>query len=555
MIPMSTPKFCSNCGTGLQEGAKFCASCGTPVPKASTPAPGLSDPAAEAPDADASGGEAKAAADEPKAAPAPKEAPKPKAEAKPAAAPKAGDEQGGGKFKDPLASVLDDDDDDDYDLSDDALGMPDGDDPLAGSKSGPPVGLIAGGVFAVIVLGAIGYIAADDELNARFQCNVLGKRDKCITEEDRLYKLELEKKKEELALMAHRYGGFDLNFAPEDQTGFTIVQKRFEESREDFIKRVKDGGADKRVLKETKTGIGTKGKKNDEGAVKLFVRFKADANGESTFVPKPPKITPLEGATVDEKTGELSAKKIETEKLLLPVSLPELPLLEREQYTPEGEHLKAADDVERFKKECDAKLAKLKAEAEEGETVDDSICEPTTKAISTYAYEIKLFTPPSHDLMNPDAPREPPYYSRNILFYDEPVPPGLNIKKLEEQTIDNPKDELEGEFEARWTVKKFKRRPDGRFTIENASFDLLPKPRTISTRYMWLLKEIHCLKKTKEFQGKPENLQNEAIELLWEQKAFGDAKKKIAQSLDNDEEFVAKRDEELKTHECPEAVE
>ncbi|MCB9738038.1 MAG: zinc ribbon domain-containing protein [Deltaproteobacteria bacterium] len=475
---MSSPKFCMDCGAKLAEGAKFCASCGAKVappaeaaPAAEEKAPRDETPAADAPAASAP----EAESDRPAA---------PSLDAAPAAPAKEPEDDDGDAFKDPVAALLASDDDDDADH----LEMPEGESGKQGFK------LSMGGIiliaFVVIVVGIIATIASSDELSARFQCNVLGKRSACITEEDRLFEIEQAEKKEEIELMTHHYGGFDLNFTPEKETSFTIRQHRYEEDRKEFVKRIREGATDSRVRKTTRVGAYSE-KKGTDGVIKGNVAF-ADGAKEPTYAPTKGK------------------------DIVLPLSLPELPLLEREQVDGNGKRL-SADDI--------AKIEKAKENPEldgEGKPVRKPELKVKTLAISTWVYEIELTAPG--------------FKPRKIVFFEAPAPPDIDVKKLEEEGI---------------TVRPFKRRPDGRFIIDNASFDLLPEPRTLWTRYVQAQKEIYCLQQTAEYKGKSDQGKADAEALLWEQKAFTQEILDIAHQNDEDPEWIKYREEQFKGYVCP----
>ncbi len=479
---MSTPKFCSACGASLAEAARFCAGCGAQVGETASPAaaPAAQEPARDRPSAPSL--DIVPAASAPAAAKATVSAPavaakRPAAQSRLAA----------------LASS-DDDDDDDDDTSaalDDALPRPEASREQSGEKKPLPVGLIAMGSFiGVIAIGAI-VIASDDELNARFRCNILGKRDACITEEDRMFEIEQQTKKEEIELMTHHYGGFDLSFTPANEVSFTIRQHRYEEDRADFVKRIREGGPDKRVRKSTKAGVYAE-KKQPDGIIKGTVAFTGDNPAQVTYQPQPSKT------------------------IVLPLALPELPLLEREQVDGNGKRLTLEDIAaiekakENPKKDADGRLVKSPK------------LEIKTLALSTWAYEIELTAPG--------------YKPRKVLFYEAPAPPDVDLKKME----------AEG-----FASRAFKRKPDGRFIIDNAAFDLLPEPRTLWTRYIQAQKEIHCMKLSAEYKGKTPEAQKAAEELMWEQKAFTKEIMEIAQQNDADPEWMKYRDEQFKGYVCP----
>ncbi|MCO4761543.1 MAG: zinc ribbon domain-containing protein [Myxococcales bacterium] len=478
---MTTPKFCSNCGTSLSSGAKFCADCGTPVPTAAEPA--AAEPTAAANEEPAN---------EPKAdAPAAPDLSAAPAEAAPAKKPApAAATAADGSYKDPVASLLagGDDDDDDDDLSD-HLDLPGG--TSDGGKKSLPLGLIAMlGLVAVLVGGGV-FISSDDELNARFRCNIMGEKSACITEEDRLWEIEQQEKKEEMELMTHHYGAFDLSFTPETDASFTLVQKRYEEGRKDFVKRIREGAADKRTFKEKKIGVYSTGK-SVEGVIKGQIKFSKNAPSDVTFKPE------------------------EGKALVLPLSLADLPLLEREQADGNGKRL-TAEDIEKLEKERDTKGADAKK---------DPRFKVKTQALSTWIYEIHISAKG--------------FKPRSVVFYEAPLAPGIDRKKME--------------TEGNVTFRAFKRRPDGKFVIENASFDLLPEPRTLWTRYIQGLKEVHCLQKTKAYKARDEQGQKDAEALLWEQKAFNKVLMEIAHQNDEDPEWIKYKEEQFKGYKCPEMV-
>ncbi len=484
---MSTPKFCSQCGSPLTEGAKFCASCGNPTAASAAPAaPAEESPA---PSEEPSNEKKAGAPDAPDlSAPAPEKAkPAEKKADKPAE--KKADEGKKSAYVDPVAALLaGGDDDDDDDLSD-HLDLPDGD--VGGGKKAPPVGLIALIGFVAVIGGGGAFIAADDELNSRFRCNILGEKSACVTEEDRLWEIEQQEKKEEMELMTHHYGGFDLSFTPESDASFTLVQKRYEEARGDFVKRIREGATDKRTFKEKKVGVYSTGK-SVEGVIKGRIKFSANAPSDVTFKPEQGKA------------------------LVLPLSLSELPLLEREQVDGNGKRLNA-DDIEKLEKERDAKGADAKK---------DPRYRVKTQALSTWVYEIHISAKG--------------YKPRSVVFFEPPLPPDINRKKMEE--------------EDKVTFRPFKRHPDGKFVIENATFDLLPEPRTLWTRYIQAQKEIFCLQKTKEYQARDEQGKKDAEALLWEQKAFTKVLLEIAHQNDEDPEWIKYKEEQFKDYKCPELV-
>jgi hypothetical protein len=466
---MSTPKFCPACGQPLAVGAKFCAECGKPIIAA-------------------------AAAQAEKHAPAPAESkpepkPEPKAEAKPAAReaqlPAASDDDAphhrshashsGGHFDDPMATILDGKDDDHH--SDD-LGPPDPSESVK-TKRPVPVGLIALLLFVVFLGGLMTYVFGDEERSAAIQCRVLGRKDKCETDADKRFALEQQEKREENDLMGHHYGFFDLSVGPDDAAALlrlTIVQKRYEETRKDFVGRIRDGGDDKRAAKDTKTGAYIPGKSAD-GQAKGAIAFTGQP-GSLTWEPKP------------------------GQKLLMPLTLQNLPLLEKEQTDGTGKRLTAAD-VERVSKE----LENLPRD-EDGHVIYDDAHKIRTSDLSSWIYEIYL--------------EAPGYKGRKVLFYEHPGPPDVNLKQLETQG---------------WTVRKFKRAPDGRWVIDNAAFDLLEEPLTIRGRYLRVLKELHCVRQTADYKGKSDQGKKDAEDLIWEQLAMTRERREVAEANDKLETY------------------
>jgi hypothetical protein len=474
---MTKPKFCSKCGNPLSVGSSFCSECGAPISVQAT-APKVAEeasaatPATEAPDLDV--GEAPAAAPE-------MEAPAEDVEA-PAPAPDPDDHH-----DDSIAAMLTVSDDDDLD---DHLAMPD--DGEGPPKREVPLGTIALACFFAVIVAMAVIISSNDELSARFQCNILGDRAKCVTEADKLWEIEQAEKREEIELMTHHYGGFDLAFSPETDTSFTLRQLRYEEKRDDFVKRVREGADDRRELKQTKPGVYSTGK-GKEGVIKGLIRFSANAPATVTYKPERGK------------------------ELVLPLSLSELPLLEREQIDGNGKRL-SGDDIK--------KLEELKNEAkrdELGRPIYGPELKVRTMAISTWIYEVELAAPG--------------YHTRKVVFYEPPIAPGIDMKKLEK--------------EEKVSFKAFKRRPDGRFVIDNASFDLLPEPKTIRIKYIQVLKELHCLRLSREYMGRSEQRKKDAEELIWEQKAFTPELKDIAHQNDEDPEWLAYKESEFKGYECP----
>ncbi|HAN30631.1 MAG TPA: hypothetical protein DCQ06_03445 [Myxococcales bacterium] len=390
------------------------------------------------------------------------------------------------EYQDPVAALLaggDDDDDDDYMSVDD-------DDEVVGPK-GLPWGAMALVGFATFIIGSALFIGSSEELNARFRCQVLNDRGACVTKEDKIWAIEQQAKKEEMELMTHHYGAFDLSFSPESDASFTLVQKRYEEARDDFVKRIREGAEDKRSFKEKKVGVYSTGK-SVEGVIKGRIKFSTNPPSEITFQPEQGKA------------------------LVLPLSLADLPLLEREQVDGNGKRL-TAEDVIKLEKERDIAPAEARK---------DSRYKVKTQALSTWVYEIHISAKG--------------FKPRSIVFFEAPLPPDIDRKKLEtEQKI---------------TFRSFSRRPDGKFVIENATFDLLPEPRTLWTRYIQALKEIHCLQKTKEYKARDEQGQKDAESLLWEQKAFTQELLDIAHQNDEDPEWLKYKEEQFKGYKCPELV-
>ena len=485
---MSTPKFCMGCGGGLKAGAKFCAECGAqvvePAAEATESSESASSPVAAAP-------AAKAEASKPAAAPASataatEESKRPSAPSLGAPAPVAPVDPKAAGYKGSLASLIGSERDDD-DAVADHLELPkDGAVPV---KRGLAVGSYVLIGFLVVILGAALFIGNNEELNARFRCNVMGQRASCVTEADRIFEIEQAEKKEEIELMIHHYGGFDLNYTPENDSSFTVRQHRYEEPRADFVKRIREGAADARVRKITKVGVYSE-KKGEDGIIKGMVAF-AESGAAVTYTPTVGK------------------------HIVLPLSLTELPLLEREQVDGNGKRL-SADDVARIEKAKEVPVI-----GDDGRPVQVKI-KVKTLAISTWVYEIALTAPG--------------YKPRTVMFYENPVPPDLDVKKLEAEGI---------------TMRPFKRRPDGRFVIDNASFDLLPEPRTLWTRYVQTLKEIHCLQQSVEYKGKSDQGKTDAESLLWEQKAFNAELIAIAHQNDEDPEWIAYKEEQFKGYSCP----
>lgn len=483
---MSTPKFCMECGTSLSAGAKFCASCGAkveapaavpaaaeePKEEPATPEPAKSEPTKSEP------AKSEPAKDERPSAPSLEAAPP--AAAKPAVSQPVVTEPAPKRAA--VSDLISSDDDE----GDDQLAMPAGS-TEAGDKAPKPIGLFVMIGFVVAVIGVGVFIGSNEELNARFRCNVLGNKAACITEEDRLFEIEQAEKKEEIELMAHHYGGFDLSFTPENETSFTIRQHRYEEPRADFVKRIREGGTDTRLRKVTKVGVYSE-KKLPDGVIKGNVAFSAEGGATVTYQP------------------------VQGKSLVLPLALPELPLLEREQVDGNNKPL-SIDDI--------AAIEKAKEAGGENAPKKNEL-KVKTVAVSTWVYEIELSATG--------------YKPRKVFFYEAPMPPDLDVKKLE----------AEGH-----SVRAFKRRPDGRFVIDNANFDLVPEPRTLWTRYIQAQKEIYCLQQSAEYKGKSDQGKADAEALLWEQKAFTKDLLDIAHQNDEDPEWLKYKEEQFKGYTCP----
>ena len=497
---MSTaPKFCAECGAPLTENAKFCAGCGKASAGASAAAPASAA--------------ASAAAPVPAAAPA---------VAKPAAA-DPGDAQG---------------------TDSDELPMPKGVDDTDQPTRPLPVALIAVSAVVLVVISMILYLATNHERMAAFQCRVLGQLDKCETEAMKLKKLERQKNEEEQQLMVSTIAQFDLLFAPKESTWITVVQKRYEEPRDDFVKRVRDSGPDNRKQVDIKFGE-YKQQSAKDGQVKGTIAFVTEAAWtashsspetkpalieeppppppappkpgdppppppELAFKPPPPPVPP---------TGPISWWPKKNQSLTLPMSVQNLPMLEKEQADGNGKRL-SADDVAKIIAAEEAGMLVNKP-AEDEDHKPDPAKNVKTMAVSTWIYEIRLWAPG--------------YEQRNIVFYDDPLPPDLNKKQLEAD---------------KWTVRKFKRMPDGKLVIDNAGFDLLPFPRTIQTRYLTVLKELHCLRLSKEFAAKSQQGKVDAEQLIWDQKAFTKEEQDVAKKNDGDPEFEAVKTEAIKQVKC-----
>lgn len=529
----TTPKFCPECGATLAEGAKFCAGCGTSVAAAAkvaeTPIP-KSD-VLDVPDPDDH------------------HAHKAK--------------HAGGKFEDPLAHLMDKDDDEDHShdtlAKEDALELPE--EATAPTKKELPIALIAMIALALLVAGVITKLVLDDELNARVQCNLLGKAEKCITAEDRQAELDAKEKDEEINLMTARYGQFDLNFDPPKDTSVLIVQKRYEEDRASFIGRVAGSVAckaqsdcptnyectgsdankkcivkagatgDNRVMKVKKIGDFKQLPKGEDGTSKGVISFLTEDAWKEKHAndPAPVAAAPAPPAKPDEpvapaivppppRTGPITYEPKPNKELQMPMSLATLPLLEKEQEDGNKKRLTADD----FKKIEEMKNAPKKDS--EGNIIKDPATRVKTVAVSTWVYEIEMTAPG--------------YLPRKVLFYDDPPPPDMDIKKLEKEG---------------WTTRKFKRTPDGKYLIDNAAFDLTPTPRVLVNRYMQYLQQSKCQQEAPEWKGKPDQGKKDSDDLLWEQLMFTKEKREIALKLEDDAEFKAYRDLVMKDYKCPKA--
>lgn len=549
------PKFCAECGGPLQAGAKFCPGCGART------VPDAASHAAAAP--------AVAAAEE-------------------VEVPKAGDHLGfshadhasGKNFADPLSEVLDHQGEDDHD---DQLGLPVKGDPAA--KRSLPMGMIAFGGLMALFAGMIAYITMDPIRSAAFQCNILGKKDMCETDEARKAKIEEAEAQQEQDLMVNRSGQFDLNFSPDEDASVLVVIKRYEEDRKSFIGRVTgsvpcteqadcpanykcdgappaegaknhvqrrctptNGIGDNRVFKEKKVGDVLLGKPDTQGVSKATVRFVTEetwrANHPLGSIKQPkynpaasmagPEVAVAAGQAAPEPemidvAGPLSwwphpATKTETaKKITLPMTLQTLPLLEKEQCAPVSAEKDAK--CERLNPEKIKEIEKKRdtpVKDAEGNIVADPTTRIKTTDLSTYTYEIELSAPG--------------YKSRKVLFFDDPAPPDVDTKKLEQEG---------------WTVRKFKRTPDGKFLIDNASFDLVPEPATLRIKYLSLLKNLQCLRLSPDFKGKTEALRLDAEERVKEENFFNRDKWAIAIENEKEPAFVEYKNKELKEYKCP----
>jgi len=169
----------------------------------------------------------------------------------------------------------------------------DGDDDVKPPKKGIPTGALMLGVFGVVIIGIIVTIATNPEYLARFQCQALGNKTKCVTEDDKLFDIDQRKLKEEDELMRNHYGSFDLNYSPPDKTTWTLKRVRYEEKRDDYISRIKKGGADQRVRK-------------DEKELKTF----APVVGKELVLP-----VPFQNLPVLEREQEVKGKRITQEEI------------------------------------------------------------------------------------------------------------------------------------------------------------------------------------------------------------------------------------------------
>ncbi len=545
-----SPKFCPACGHKLLPGAKFCPECGEKLDGAAAAT------VAAAPAAETVAAPAKAAAEP--AAPV-KAAAEPaaaaKAAAQPAAPAKAASPAAAAAKKDSIQALLGGSDHDDHEEDDGRLPHPGGhkvsddDAPMPKRRRGIPTPVIALGAAAVVIVSMGGYLATSSERMAAFQCHVLGKADKCETEQMRLNKLKKQKAEEEQQLMVPVMGAFDLSYGPKEIGWITIVQKRYEESRDEFVQRVRDNGPDSRKLVETRFGDYQLGKsKSEDGRRTGSIAFVSQEDwkgkhtgeaapalipdppppplkpGETPPPPPPPPAKPPEGpitwwpqaVTTKDATGK-ETKVLQ--EIALPISVQGVPMLEKEQADGTGKRLTAEAIADLQKKLETAPKPK------EGEEVKvDPSTEVKTVAVSTWTYEVHLWAPG--------------YYPRNILFYDDPLPPDQDKKKLEAD---------------KWTLRKFKKQPDGKLVIDNASFDMLPEPRTIQTRYLRVLKELHCVRLSKEYQGKSEQGKKDDEDLIWEQNAFDRDRREIAIKNDGDVEFEKLKAQMIKDAQCEKA--
>lgn len=553
-----SPKFCPACGHKLLPGAKFCPECGEKLEVASAAAP--AEPTAAV---------AKAAAEPAKSVEAakpvepakPAEPAKPVEPAKPAskaAAPAAtaASSAAPAAKQDSIKALLGGGSDhDDHDEDDGRLPHPgahksdDEDAPMPKRRRGIPTPVIALAAAGLVIVSMGGYLASNPERLAAFQCHVMGKADKCETEQMRLNKLKKQKAEEEQQLMVPVMGAFDLSYGPKEIGWITIVQKRYEESRDEFVQRVRDNGTDSRKLVETRFGDYQIGKsKSEDGRRTGSIAFVSLEDwkgkhtgeaapslipdppppplkpGETPPPPPPPPAKPPEGPITwwpqKVKTKDATGKETEVlQEIALPISVQGVPMLEKEQADGTGKRLTAEAIADLQKKLESAPKPK---EGEEAKA--DPSTEVKTVAVSTWTYEVHLWAPG--------------YYPRNILFYDDPLPPDLEKKKLEAE---------------KWTLRKFKKQPDGKLVIDNASFDMLPEPRTIQTRYLRVLKELHCMRLSKEYQGKSEQGKKDDEDLIWEQNAFDRDRREIAVKNDGDAEFEKLKEQMVKDAQCEKA--
>ncbi len=574
----NTPKFCAECGAPLSAGAKFCAGCGHQVTAAEIAAAAKQDGGAASAEPKAA---APVAAKEPEKAvekPAPAvAAPAPAAPAKKSSLPKASqddhaDEEdhhharhSGGHFDDPIEHALHHTAEDD-----DQLGLPGGKVP----KGPLPFGLIAICSLAALLAGIAAYIGTNAERKAAFQCHLLGQKDKCETDAEKQAKIDEAEHEQEQTLMLNRTGQFDLNFSPEDEIQVKIVQKRYEEDRKSYIGRItgslpcgekgecptnyecqgagkkegseaergkciaKSGIGDNRTVKEVRVGDANLGAPDKEGHSKATIGFvteeawKAKHNADAVWpVPPPPPPPPMPGEILapaqpplpPPPAGPFTLRTTPQKKAQLPMSLQTLPLLDKEQCAPVSADKDAKCDRLTAEKVKDIEKRKETPKKDaDGNIVDDPTTHIKTTDLSTYVYEIELWAPG--------------YKARKVLFYEDPAPSDIDPKKLEKEG---------------WTVRKFKKTPDGKSVIDNASFDLTPEPQILRPRYLLLLKDLQCLRLTPDFKGKNEALKHDAEERLKEEKFFTVDKWEIAVKNNDDAEWAKYRDAELKAYKCP----
>lgn len=178
---MSTgnPKFCAACGHALQPGAKFCPDCGEKLTAAQVAEQSKTEEKKPEPVA---------------AEPAPKPA------VKKAVPPPSDDHDHDDHLPPPEHA-----DDDDLDESHPGK-----------LHRGPSAPIIAGGMAALVMLGAVLFLTTNPERLAAFQCRVLGQADKCETEAMKLAKLKRQQNDEEQQLMISAAAQFDLSFDPKE---------------------------------------------------------------------------------------------------------------------------------------------------------------------------------------------------------------------------------------------------------------------------------------------------------------------------------------------------